>query len=71
MLQSDCRNVIDLRAYRDTRVRQIVHSWPEDWVEPAQRTRFTLEWLPGWFALVAVVADERRRAADSERRKQA
>jgi hypothetical protein len=60
-------NVVDLKAYRHARVRALQYAWPEDWADaeaPVQRSRFTLEWLPAWFELVALVADERRRAAE-------
>ena len=70
MMHTDCPNVVDLHAYRHTRVRKIADTWPEDWAEaeaPPPRARFTLEWLPHWFALVAVVADERRAAEAHER----
>jgi hypothetical protein len=68
MIHSDCQNVVDLGSYRNNRVRELVHTWPEDWAEPAQRMPFTLEWLPAWFALAEVVAAERRRAAEAEGR---
>jgi hypothetical protein len=63
-------NVVDLKVYRHARVRALQYAWPEDWAEakvPVHRSRFTLEWLPAWFELVAVVADERRRAAEEAR----
>jgi hypothetical protein len=71
-MHTDSHNVVDLRAYRSERVRKIADVWPEDWAEAEPqppRARFTLEWLPEWFALVALVADERYRALQREERK--
>lgn len=53
-------NVVHLAHYRKARVLQ---DWPEDWllaVEPRNPARFTLDWMPAWFELVALVAEERR-----------
>ena len=62
--------IVDLKAYRNARVQAVAEIWPEDWivaVEPPQRSvRFSLDWLPAWFELVAIVAEERKRAAEAE-----
>ena len=71
MMQTSSPNIIDLASYRLERVRAVALDWPEDWavIDQPERVRFTLEWLPAWFALAAEVADERRLAAEAERLK--